>query len=87
MNTFSLSNRFAKTFCLMSTLLLALPLLAQQGRQNGSPRGEMMSRFSQAAPEIGQKLPRLEAFDSKGNPWNTDQLKGKYTVLVFGCLT
>ena len=39
------------------------------------------------APNIGEKLPNVKFFDENGKPKNLTQLKGSYTVLVFGCLT
>lgn len=38
-------------------------------------------------PKVGSQLPRVEAFDEHGQPFSTASLRGRYSVLVFGCLT
>jgi len=38
-------------------------------------------------PEAGQQLPDVEIYDAEGDPFRTSLLRGKYTVLIFGCLT
>lgn len=38
-------------------------------------------------PKVGTKLKNVQAFDSEGNEFELSALKGKYSVLVFGCLT
>jgi hypothetical protein len=50
------------------------------GRSGGGSRG---GNFI----EIGQPLPNLTVYDSNGNEFKLSSLKGKYSVLVFGCLT
>lgn len=37
--------------------------------------------------EVGAPLPDLAVYDAAGKPFQLSQLKGSYTVLVFGCLT
>ena len=44
-------------------------------------------RFLKRDPKIGAKLANVNAFDEKGNPLELDSTRGKYTVIVFGCLT
>ena len=43
--------------------------------------------FAEKDPRVGETLPAVSAFDEQGQPFDLDQLKGKYSVLVFGCLT
>lgn len=38
-------------------------------------------------PEVGEQLPEVNVFDDKGEQFSTKSLRGKHTVLVFGCLT
>lgn len=38
-------------------------------------------------PSGGDLLPSVRVYDEAGQPFSTDQLRGQYTVLVFGCLT
>ncbi|MBT5926724.1 MAG: hypothetical protein HOH33_08910 [Verrucomicrobia bacterium] len=65
---------------LVAALVTTLNIQAQRGGRSGG-------NFDQTAPAIGDKMPTLQGFDSEGEPWNTDQLKGQHTVIVFGCLT
>ena len=43
-------------------------------------------RFLKRNNLIGQK-PDVELFDSQGRPFSIASAEGKYTVVVFGCLT
>lgn len=43
--------------------------------------------FSEKDPKVGDTISGVAAYDENGKPFNLDQLKGDYTVLVFGCLT
>lgn len=38
-------------------------------------------------PRIGSQLPDVSAFDDKGRKFSLSELRGEYSVLVFGCLT
>jgi len=53
----------------------------------GSSRQGVNSRFDLNSPKVGEQLPNLKAYDAEGNTIRLGQLKGDYTVLVFGCLT
>jgi peroxiredoxin len=44
-------------------------------------------RFDKASPAVGDPLPDVTALDAEGRPLRLSELKGQYTVLVFGCLT
>lgn len=61
-------------------LLLAGAALAQ-----GRPQTD--EAFLNRPPKVGDPIPDLEAYDAEGKPFRLSQLKGNYTVLVFGCLT
>ena len=39
------------------------------------------------APGVGDSLPDVQVYLPDGTPFSTGELKGNYTVLVFGCLT
>ena len=43
--------------------------------------------FAAEDPQLGETIPNVAAFDGDGNAFQLGQLKGKYAVLVFGCLT
>ena len=38
-------------------------------------------------PEMGATLPDVSVYDEQGQKFSTSSLRGRYTVLVFGCLT
>jgi cytochrome oxidase Cu insertion factor (SCO1/SenC/PrrC family) len=59
---------------------------AQENR-NSQSRGRGTGGFDQQAPAIGQPLPNVKLYTAEGKEFSTSQLKGSYTVLVFGCLT
>ncbi len=43
--------------------------------------------FARRKPSIGDVVPDVVAFDENGKPFQLNSTRGKYTVLVFGCLT
>jgi cytochrome oxidase Cu insertion factor (SCO1/SenC/PrrC family) len=43
--------------------------------------------FAQRSPKLGQPLPDVSAYDADGKPFKLSSLKGRYTVVAFGCLT
>ena len=49
-------------------------------------QGSLNRRFAQG-PKVGELLPDVTANDEQGKPLKLRDLKDKYTVLVFGCLT
>lgn len=63
---------------LLACMLLPYTLDAQPGN-NSRP-------FTQG-PEIGAELPEITGFDAEGNEFPLSNLKGQYSVVVFGCLT
>jgi len=48
---------------------------------------EFNLQFSKRKPLVGDPIGDLVAFDEDGNELDFASLKGKYTVLNFGCLT
>ena len=58
----------------------ALALLASAGAGLAQNRGRLP-----LAP--GDSFPEIDVHDASGEPFNTKSLKGKYTVVVNGCLT
>ena len=54
----------------------------------GERSGERVRRiFDETSPEIGAPLPDLTCYDAEGNELKLSSLKGRHTVLLFGCLT
>lgn len=71
-------------------LLVATCAFAQERRGDAAgraDRGDTDTRFEQAKPAIGDLLPDVAAFDENGQKLKLRDLKGQYTVIVFGCLT
>lgn len=54
------------------------------GSRPGTPGSATLER---AGVKIGQKLPDLTIFDERGDKFRLADVKGRYTVIVFGCLT
>lgn len=48
---------------------------------------EFNLRFSKRKPLVGEPIGDLVAFDENGDEFDFSLLKGKYTVVNFGCLT
>ncbi len=55
-----------------------------RGSRPGSTGSETLER---AGLKVGQTLPELTILDGDGQPFPMAHLRGKYSVLVFGCLT
>lgn len=48
---------------------------------------QVVERFEKVAPKVGDELPDVTVYDADGKEFKLRSLKGRYTVLVFGCLT
>ena len=57
----------------------------QQSQQEWTERYD--ARFLKQDPQVGATMPEVSAFDSEGKPFQLSSTRGKYTVIVFGCLT
>jgi len=82
MKTFPLALALAGAGALM---FAATPTVAQPQQQRQHPR--MPKMLGDSAPKIGDQLPDVAIYTDSGDPYRTSLLKGKYTVLVVGCLT
>ena len=88
-------KRLARSRALLRTLVMAGLITSTlsissgyaQGNRNSQSRGRSTGGFDQQAPAIGQPLPDVKLYTADGKEFSTSQLKGSYTVLVFGCLT
>ena len=71
--------------CVLGAIVFALPMAAQ------NKRPEFMEMYNtrhlKENPLIGETLEEVDIFDAKGKKFSTERFRGKYTVLVFGCLT
>lgn len=54
------------------------------GSRPGTPGS---STLETAGLKVGQQLPDVTIHDAKGKPFRMADLKGKHSVIVFGCLT
>lgn len=56
-------------------------------RKNMTSIDRMNEGYLKEKPRIGHSLKELTAFDENGKEFDFEDLKGKHTVIVFGCLT
>lgn len=72
-------------------LMAAAPLIWAQRMdilpQPGSAGDAVARQFEAAAPALGAAFPGLSIHDEAGKPFHTSSLKGRWTVVVSGCLT
>ncbi len=68
-------------------LIAATPLLLAQRPGPGSAADNVVRQFELAAPAVGAPFPAAAIHDAEGKPFQTSSLKGRWTVLVSGCLT
>jgi len=77
--------------CLVSLLTVGFCLgPATADGQPGATRGPgaLVGVFERNAPAVGDRLPNLPVYDREGQQHRlTTLLRGRYTVLVLGCLT
>ncbi len=71
----------------MFTSLWAGVCSAQPGDDENSARERLIRRFEEEAPKVGEALPDITVLDAEGKTFRLTDLKGSYTILVFGCLT
>lgn len=57
------------------------------GGRGSRPGTQGSSTLERAGLKLGQKLPDLTIFDEAGDKFRVADVKGKHTVIVFGCLT
>ncbi len=60
---------------------------AQPPRAGGPEQARLQARFEATGLKPGSPFPEVQIYDEEGKPFNTRSLKGKYTVVVNGCLT
>ena len=60
-------------------------VVAALGPQSGAQPPGPGRRF--ALPKPGTPLPQLSIYDWQGKPFRLEELRGSWTVLIFGCLT
>jgi cytochrome oxidase Cu insertion factor (SCO1/SenC/PrrC family) len=68
-------------------LTVALTLALAAGESFAQRNRQRERDFVVARPAVGDALPSLEIYTPDGRPFSTADLRGHFTVLVFGCLT
>jgi len=61
---------------------MVMPAAAQNSGRRGMPK-----MFGPDAPNVGDTLPDVTIYNDKGDKIRIRAIKGKYRVIVFGCLT
>ncbi|MBM4089831.1 MAG: hypothetical protein FJ276_10445 [Planctomycetes bacterium] len=72
---------------LIEVVLGCVMAMTTQNRSAGESPGQELYRAFTRAPKVGEKAPDIQLYDAEGRPFRLGQLRGHYTVLVFGCLT
>jgi cytochrome oxidase Cu insertion factor (SCO1/SenC/PrrC family) len=68
-------------------LALALALAAPGGEAQAQKSQARDEAFVAASPAVGEPLPDLTLYTPDGKEFRTAGLRGRYAVVVFGCLT
>ena len=81
----------------MSLLMLSVAVAQNQrpqrqgggrpGGGGGGPGSPGSSTLERAGLKVGQAIPDLKIYDADGKEFRTADLKGKHSVVTFGCLT
>ena len=58
-----------------------------RGGGGGGPGTAGSSTLERAGLKVGQPVPDITIHDDKGGAFPMSAVKGKYTVITFGCLT
>lgn len=78
-----------RLLAMLTAVLCCQTLTAQQ--QAGQPPKEFVDRYNERylteAPLLESVVGDVTAWDSEGMPFDLASTRGKYTVIVFGCLT
>ena len=59
----------------------------QRGGGGAKPGSPGSSTLERAGLKMGQPVPDITIYDAKGSKFRMADLKGKHSVIVFGCLT
>lgn len=67
--------------------LLSLAFVVHPANVQAQRMQEREEEFLRTKPLVGDPLPDVTVYSTDGKPFKTDDLRGHYTVLTFGCLT
>ena len=67
------------------SLVLSVLITACVAQSNVMAQNSEQQQFR--LPAVGTTIPDIAVYDEDGNAFSTKDLRGQYTVLVFGCLT
>ncbi|MBI3693324.1 MAG: hypothetical protein HY238_00580 [Acidobacteria bacterium] len=79
--------RFSQTAAALLAALSTICVALAQPTQGKSAREALEDRFQAFRLKVGDHFPEVDIHDAEGKRFNTRSLKGKYTVIVNGCLT
>ena len=72
----------------IAALAAALAFLAGAPADGQAPKSRKKDEdFVKAKPAVGDPLPEVAVFTPDGKELRTASLRGRFTVLTFGCLT
>ena len=85
----SLSISIKQVTCslLLTTLYICSFVISTLSAQTAEFVDKYNEKFLKKEPKIGEIVKEVSAFDAKGDSINLSSTRGKYTVLIFGCLT
>ncbi len=76
-----------RSILVLGAFCLAPWAMAQPPRGAGPEQARLKARFEATGLKPGVPFPEVSIYDEEGKPFHTRSLKGKYTVIVNGCLT
>lgn len=81
------TKRVAGLLAVFLVLALSGAVSAQSPKAKREVTINPLASFAANAPQVGDRLPEVSLFDAGGKPFSLGNLRGHYSVLVFGCLT
>ena len=75
------------TLCLLLIGVLVSATAGQGFRRGPNVARDGSGRLGSTGLKVGSPMPEVTVVDEQGAPFHTASLKGKYSVVVFGCLT
>jgi len=70
-----------------SSIAFAQTVGASPPTRDETPRDRVVRIFDEVSPALGEPLPDVTIYDARGAQFALRDLRGHYSVLLFGCLT